>query len=134
MARFQQLYGSKKSVKYYPLVVTFFFFYAKSNNIHKIFLYKVPVLSGDSTGQNISKLILDCLNEENIPLENCLSLSVDNALVMVEKNNGVLAFLRKEIKHLACVGCPCHLIKLTAQKGAACFPINIDDYLIDVYY
>ena len=120
---------SNKSEKYYPLVVTFF--YAKINNIQS-FLYKMPVLSGDSTGQNISKLILDYLNEENTPLENCLSLSVHNAPVMVGKNNGTLAFLRKEMKHLVCVECPCHLINLAAQKEATCFPINIDDYLISI--
>ena len=45
--------GSNKSEKYYP---HYFFFYSKSNNIQS-FSYKVPVLSGDSTGQNISKLI-----------------------------------------------------------------------------
>ena len=118
--------GSNKSVKYYPLVVSFFILKV----ITLSFLYKLPVISGDITGQNFSKLILYCLNEENIPLENRLSLNVDNATVMVEKSNGVLAFLRKEIKHMSCVGCPCHLIKLVALKGATSFTINIDDYLI----
>ena len=62
------------------------------------------------TGQNVSKLILDCLNEEHISFKNCFSLTVDNSPVMTGKSNGILAFLRKEIKHLACVGCPCHQI------------------------
>ena len=52
------------------------FFSTKSNNIQS-FLYKEPVLSGDYINHNISKLILDCAIEKNIPLENCLSVSAD---------------------------------------------------------
>ena len=97
------------------------------------FLYKVPALNGTNAGQNTSKLILDCLNEGNIPLENFLPLTADTAPGMVGKNNVALAFLRWELKHLACLGCACHLINLPAQKRAACIPINIDDHVIDLY-
>lgn len=92
------------------------------------------MLAGDSTGENISKLILDALNWEKIPLENCIALSVDNANLMTGKRNGVFGFLKNDINHLACIGCPCHLVNLAAQKGAACLPINLDEYLIDIYY
>lgn len=32
------------------------------------------------------------------------------------------------------VGCPCHLINLSAEKAAACLPAKFDEVLLDIFY
>ncbi|GBN99707.1 hypothetical protein AVEN_193578-1 [Araneus ventricosus] len=83
--------------KLYPLVVTF-----HNEETQKIesSLLSASALEGDSTGVNIAKLMLNELKSNNIPLENCLALSADNAPVMIGKKVSVADILSNEIKHL----------------------------------
>jgi hypothetical protein len=41
--------------------------------------------------------------------------------------------LKREIEKLFFKGCPCHLINLAAEKGAACLPVKVDEYLLDIF-
>ncbi|GBO45718.1 hypothetical protein AVEN_167665-1 [Araneus ventricosus] len=63
-------------------------------------LLSTSALEGNSTGINIANLILNELKSNNIPLENCLALSADNAPMMIGKKVGVACILSNEIKHL----------------------------------
>lgn len=124
--------GSNKSdKKLYPIVVSYHDVAKQQNDTC---LLSVPVLEGDGTGQNIAQLILNELKSYDIPLENCLSLGVDNAPVMVGMKAGVAGILKKEMPHLFVQGCLCHLINLAAEKSAACIPVKIEEYMIDIYY
>ncbi|GBN29535.1 hypothetical protein AVEN_253369-1 [Araneus ventricosus] len=90
--------GSNKGYfKLYSLVVTF-----HNEETQKIesSLSSTSALGGDSTGVNIAILILNELKSNNIPLENCLVLSADNAPVMIGKRVGVAGILSNEIKYL----------------------------------
>ncbi|KAH6922073.1 hypothetical protein HPB50_008839 [Hyalomma asiaticum] len=60
-------------------------------------------------------------------VENCITFSAD-------KNDGVASVLKEALENLIVVGCPCHLISLAAEKGAACIPAKFDEVLMDIYY
>ncbi|XP_063222953.1 uncharacterized protein LOC134531219 [Bacillus rossius redtenbacheri] len=117
--------------KLYPLVVTFF-----DANLKMIVsrLLSLPVLQGDSTGRNIGGLVISELRRLNIPLENLIAFSADNAPAMLGHKNGVAAVLKECLAELVVVGCPCHLINLAAEKAAATLPCQIEDVLVDIYY
>jgi hypothetical protein len=117
--------------KLYPIVVTFH--NSKTNQIESCLL-SVPVLEGDATGNNIGNLLLDNLKSNNIPLSNCLAPSADNAPVMIGQENGIAGMLKSEIENLYVIACPCHLINLAVEKGAACLPDKADEYLVDIFF
>lgn len=73
----------------YPIVLTYY-----NESLCKVSaeLLCLPKLCGPSTGANIAQLILTELEKFNIPIENCLSLSCDNAPVMVGKKKELLLF------------------------------------------
>lgn len=123
--------SNKGDAKLYPIVVTV---YRKETRQVENSILSVPSLEGDATGQNIGNLVLATLKSCNISLSNCLALSADNAPVMLGMKNGVAAVLKREMENIIIMGCPCHLINLAAEKGAACLPVKIDEYLIDIYY
>ncbi|KAL3244110.1 hypothetical protein MRX96_047301 [Rhipicephalus microplus] len=53
---------------------------------------------------------------------------------MSAEKNGVAAGLKEAQDNLIVVGCPCHLINLAAEKGAACLPAKFDEVLVDIFY
>ena len=97
-------------------------------------LLSLPTLEVSSAGENIANLVIATLEENNIPITNCLSLGSDNAAVMVGKKNGVIAKLRCHHEQIISIGCPCHLINLAAQHAARELPVSVDNLLIDVFY
>lgn len=115
----------------YPVVVTFF-----DQCVGQVAskLLSLPCLEGESTGENIANLMIEELKKLNIPFENCVSLSCDNAPVMTGNRKGLYAFLKIQQPKLFLMGCLCHLINLAAEKGAAKLPISFDELLIDVFY
>ncbi|GBO32261.1 hypothetical protein AVEN_21424-1 [Araneus ventricosus] len=124
--------GRNKGVfKLYPLVVTF---HKEETQKIESSLLSGSALERDSTGVNIASLILNELKSNNIPLENCLALSADNAPVMIEKKFAVASILSTDIKHLIFIGCPCHLFDLAAEKCTSCSPTSIEDFLNDIYF
>nr|XP_042896620.1 uncharacterized protein LOC122269097 [Parasteatoda tepidariorum] len=123
--------SNKGDSKLFPIVATF---YDEKKTLIDSCLISVPALEGDATGVNISKLILDTLTSNEIPLANCLALGVDNAPVMTGKKNGVAGMLTKDIPDLFVQGCLCHLLNLAAEKGAKCLPINIEEYIVDIFF
>lgn len=120
-----------KDAKLYPVVITM---PDEESSSIKTCLLSVPVLTEQSTGENIGKLILSELKRLNIPIKNCLSMGSDNAPVMLGKKNGVISSLKVEQPHMIALGCPCHLINLAANHAAKLLPVSIDSLLIDIYY
>lgn len=97
-------------------------------------LLSLPSLDSASTGENIGNLVLKELKNNNIPVENCISLGSDNAPVMLGKKNGAIAHLNQINSNIIALGCPCHLINIAAQNAAKALPVAIDQLLIDIYY
>lgn len=124
--------GSKDSgSQLYPIVATYYV--EESRNVESRLLC-LQELHGEATGRKIGNLVLDALKSRDIPVENCIAFSADNANVMVGKKNGVAAVLKEAQENLIVVGCPCHLINLAAEKGAACLPAKFDEVLVDIFY
>lgn len=124
--------GSNDSdFKLYPIVVTYFDI---SESLIKSSLFSIPNLTGNSTGENISNLIMEEFQRYGIPLQNMIAFMADNAAVMQGKKNGVITFLKNQHSNLIAMGCACHLINLASEKGAATLPIQIDEILVDIFY
>ncbi|KAH6927356.1 hypothetical protein HPB50_002317 [Hyalomma asiaticum] len=113
-----------------PIVVTYI---DESRNVESQLLY-LQELHGEATGQNIGNLVLDALKWHGVLVENCIAFPVDNANVMVGKRNSVAAVLKEAQENLIVYDCPCHLIKLAAEKGAACLPAKFDEVLMGIMY
>lgn len=123
--------SNQGDAKLYPIVVTLY--NGETLQIESRLL-ALPVLEGNSTGVNIGNLLLHNLKDNGIPLSNCLALSADNAPVMVGEKNGVAGVLKNEINSLIVIGCPCHLIDLCSEKAASCFPVKIEEFLVDIFF
>ena len=74
------------------------------------------------------------LKKRGIPWSNCVSFAADNAAVMQGLGKGVAAFLKAQNLHIYLVGCACHLINLAAERASRQLSVNIEDFLITIYY
>ncbi|GBM67984.1 hypothetical protein AVEN_132747-1 [Araneus ventricosus] len=72
--------SNKGDFKLYPPLVTF---HNEETPKFESSLLSTQTLEGDSTRVNIANLIFNELKSNSIPLENCLTLSADNAPAMV---------------------------------------------------
>ena len=119
------------SVKLYPVCVRYF-----DPDFGKVFcvMLSLKECAVASTGQNIFNLMNDELSRYKIPWENCLSFAADNASVMQGCRSGVASYVLKAAPAVYMVGCPCHLLHLTAGKAAGKLSVKVDELLIDIYY
>ena len=53
---------------------------------------------------------------------------------MIGIHSGVAAYVKKENLDIFVLGCPCHLLHLAAEKGAAELPVSPADTLTAIYY
>eukprot|EP00057_Strongylocentrotus_purpuratus_P015562 XP_011670036.1 PREDICTED: SCAN domain-containing protein 3-like [Strongylocentrotus purpuratus] len=118
-------------VKLYPICVRYF---DPDEGRTLSVLLSLKECNKPSTGENIFKLLEAELQELEIPFENLVSFSADNASVMLGKFKGVAAFLLKRAPSMYISGCPCHLMHLAAEKAAKRLPVRVEDLLIDIYY
>ena len=56
----------------------------------------MPILESDSTGLNIAQLIINKLQDLEIPMSNCLALSADNALDSTSTHTSQSGLKRKK--------------------------------------
>ena len=99
----------------YPILVTYF---DKSASQVQTSVLSVPSLNKDSTGHNIAGLLIEEFLNFEIPWKNCIGITTDNANVMIGTTNGVMGYLSEQQPELINIGCPCHLVNLTAEKSA----------------
>uniref|UniRef100_H3B5F2 Uncharacterized protein n=1 Tax=Latimeria chalumnae TaxID=7897 RepID=H3B5F2_LATCH len=94
-------------------------------------------LVSDSRAKGIFVQVSDAFKEYNIPWENVIGLSLDNASVNMRKHNGLTHF-EKQNKSIYTAGCPCHIIHNTVSYAAKAFAeetrFNVDDFLIALFY
>ena len=90
------------------------------------------------TASTIFSKIDSKMTEFDIPWSNCVGFSVDNTSVNLGAHNSILS--RVLHKNTACyfMGCPCHIIHNTANKGAKAFTsvtgFDVEDFCIDLFY
>ena len=119
------------SSQLYPVLLTY---YDDSKGQVKEVLYSLPECKQSCTGENIFKLVDGELTKANIPWQNCIGFSADNASVMMGRKKGVASFVLEKNKDCMIVGCPCHMVHNAAEKAAKTLPLAVDDFLIDIYY
>ncbi|XP_061902273.1 zinc finger MYM-type protein 1-like isoform X2 [Entelurus aequoreus] len=92
--------------------------------VHTVNIDKTPevkehflgfLLAPESTGQGLSELILQRLEELNIPFEDCRGQSYDNGANMKGANKGVQARLSKKNPHAFYVPCAAHSLNLVVS-------------------
>ena len=72
--------------------------------------------------------LLDC--------DNCVTYSSDNTSSMIGQHNSLLQKIRsvQGDQKIFDVGCPYHLAHLCAGKGAKEHSVNVEDFVIGIYY
>ncbi len=115
----------------YPVVVRFY-----DPDAYRVVscLLQIATTKERSTGKNIFLLLDSVLKENDIPWQNVISFSADNAVVMLGAISGVSSFVKKENPSAFILGCPCHLLHLAAEKGASQLPFKPVDLLIPIFY
>ena len=80
------------------------------------------LVAEETTGESLSSLILDRLEELNIPFENCRGHSYDNGANMKGKNKGVQARLLQLNPKAFFVVCGAHTLNLVIVDAAKSTP------------
>ena len=82
----------------YPIVIVYF---DRNEEKIKSSLLALAVLTGNFTGQNIGKLVLNTLEAKKIDMKNCIAFSADNVLkapVMIGIKNGVTSIFKEKME------------------------------------
>lgn len=87
----------------------------------------------ESDSEGMFKSFMKVLNELNIPIQNCLCYSCDNASVMIGKNKSFKVNFEKKVDKLFTLGCPCHRVAIVAKTAfSAHFAEDIDPFMTGV--
>lgn len=80
------------------------------------------LVAEETTGESLSSVILNRLEELNIPFENCRGQSYDNGANMKGKNKGVQARLLQQNPRAFFVACGAHTLNLVIADAAKSTP------------
>ena len=91
-----------------------------------------------STAESIFTAIDEVFTKNQIPWENCVSLSVDNTNTTIGKNNSIASRFLERNENVFIAGCPCHLGHTAASNSDDAFSeyigINVEDVMVDLFY
>ena len=92
-----------------------------------------------ATAEAIVSSIISVFQKLSLPWMNVVAISMDNTSVNFGKRKGILSQLKKEsCPHIYGMGCPCHIIHNTAEKGYKAFSVasgfDIEELAVDVCY
>ena len=91
-----------------------------------------------STAEGIFTAIDEVFTKNQIPWENCVSLSVNNTSTMIGKNNSIASRFLERNENIFIAGCPCHLAHVAASNSHDAFSeyidINVEDVMDDLFY
>ena len=87
----------------------------------------------DTTALGLKNLIYKTLSEKKISLEKCIGFASDNASVMLGRNNGLAALIKRDIPWLAVFGCICHSFALCSASACEKSPTEIVRFSNDTY-
>ena len=115
-----------KMIHFWPILVRHV---DKDSKLIGTSLLDMPNINNGSTAQQM----YDVQNEakEALDWDNCIAYSSDNTNSMTEQHNCLLKEIQKRIFD---IGCPCHVAHFCAGKGAKEISVNVEDFVIDIYY
>jgi hypothetical protein len=120
--------------------VTIRIFDVNSSKVVTSQFFDMCITSGEDGGK--AAAIFDVMNEkfteDQIPWINSVSLSVDNTSAMIGRHNSIASRCKNMNPNIFISGCTCHLAHLAATQANDSFTnfvgINVEDFLIDLYY
>lgn len=81
------------------------------------------------TAEELFKCLQNVITLKNIPMTNVVGFSSDTTNVMFGQHNSVYSLLKKNLPHIVCVKCSCHLVHLSASKACLVLPRSVADLL-----
>ena len=87
-----------------------------------------------ATAMRLFEHIDASLNERGIPWSNVVGFESDTANVMMGKHNSVLSRVKVKQSKVYSQGCVCHLANLSLLAGVKTLPVDVDDFLVDLFY
>ena len=92
----------------------------------------------EGTAEALFNNINSTLRENRVDWKNCVVIGLDNTEVNVGKKNPIMTQVLAKNKNLFINGCPCHIIRNTANKAAERFSevprFDVEDFLVDVFH
>ena len=86
------------------------------------------------TAEKLFEAIHFTMHEKSIPWSNVVGFESDTTNVMVGKHNSVLSRVRGKQPNVFSQGCVCHLANLCLLAGVKVLPVDVDDFLVDLFY
>ncbi|XP_076049726.1 zinc finger protein 862-like [Oratosquilla oratoria] len=86
-----------------------------------------------STGQNLYDMLMESLDNCNIPRSNFIGFAADGASSIMGENNSLTSRLRENLKGITIFRCICHSIHLAASEAAKVLPRKCEDLVRNIY-
>ncbi|XP_065576392.1 uncharacterized protein LOC136037597 [Artemia franciscana] len=99
-------------------------------NVREDFLGLVDVNDASSAGQK--NLIMKCLSDLGIPIQNLMGIGFDNASVNTGSVKGLGVLLKEEVPNLFILGCTSHSLALCAAYAAKKLPESLEVFIHDI--
>ncbi|PAA75497.1 hypothetical protein BOX15_Mlig029859g2 [Macrostomum lignano] len=88
----------------------------------------------DCSAAALKEEVLKILDEFNIPIRNCVSISTDGPAVMVGKFNGFQKIMHDFASHLVSIGpCSLHIVSNAVRRACEAFDGNVEDFADEVF-
>lgn len=95
-------------------------------------------LISDCSAEGIFTEVSKAFQEDKVPWQNVIGLSLDNASVNMGRHNGLYRKFEAKSEDVYTLGCPCHIIHNTASHASKLFAratgFDVGDFLVDIYY
>ena len=99
-------------------------------------LLAISNINSGSTAEQMHNVCNEVSEAFSLDWDNCVTFSADNTKSMVGQHNTLLQKIRSAQgdQKIFDVGCPCHLTRFYAGKGAKEVSVSVEDFVIDIYY
>ena len=91
-----------------------------------------------ATAESIFAAVKNNFDLDNIPFQNCVSLTVDNGSTMVGKRNSLASCFKDKNSEIFISGCPCHLAHIVTSHANDAFSevrgLNVENLCIGIFY
>ncbi|KAK2719424.1 hypothetical protein QYM36_005047 [Artemia franciscana] len=99
-------------------------------NVREDFLGLIDVHDASSAGQK--NLIMKCLSDLGIPIQNLMGIGLDNASVNAGSVKGLGVLLKEEVPNLFILGCTSHSLALCATYAAKNLSEGLEVFIHDI--
>ncbi|KAK2718843.1 hypothetical protein QYM36_005998 [Artemia franciscana] len=99
-------------------------------NVREVFLGLLDVHDASSAGQK--NLIMKCLSDLGIPIQNLMGIGFDNASVNTGSVKGLGVLLKEEVPNLFILGCRSHSLALCGTYAAKKLPEGLEVFNHDI--